>query len=109
MAAGEQADADGETAGGTEHPYVRAWGGLMGSYPTLVDQALLRAKMTNAPPEAVYELRDHAGAATGEWATVDQVSPGNRELLERLVRRTERAAAQPRSPWWRWRNQRRSL
>lgn len=59
-----------------EYLYIRAWGHLMGTYDSIVDQRVEHARAAGAPADTIY--RNHAG----EWVTVGELaSAETREIL----------------------------
>lgn len=55
-----------------DYPYIRAWGRYMESSLEYITGEIERAKVTNAPQNAIYEIMSIEGR-TGKWRTVDDV------------------------------------
>lgn len=63
-----------------EYPYIRAWGKMLGSFQSYIDDQVTRAKRVNAPQNAVYIRMNNT------WATIDDVAAGDtKDILERYV------------------------
>lgn len=56
-----------------DYPYIRKWGAYVGSMPYYIAEQINRARETNAPPNAVYEVYDGNGP-TGQWRTTDDIT-----------------------------------
>lgn len=50
-----------------DYKYIRAWGQMLGSFPSYIEGEVERAKRDRAPQTATYRRQD------GSWATFEQV------------------------------------
>ena len=51
-----------------DYPYIRAYGLLLGSFPSYIDSEVEKARRTNAPQTAVSQYQD------GSWATFEDIT-----------------------------------
>jgi len=66
------------------HPYIRAWGQLLGSYDYYIAAQVELAIRDRAPPKAIYRDTD------GRWHTFDDiVGEDNRARITRIVAQLE--------------------
>lgn len=56
---------------GGSYPYVRAWGGVLGSPAAYVEEQVTRAAAAQAPPAATHEIIE--AGPTGQWALAGEV------------------------------------
>ena len=63
-----------------DYPYIRAYGLLLGSFPSYIDSEVEKARRTNAPQTAVSQYQD------GSWATFEDITfSDTRERIAALV------------------------
>lgn len=63
-----------------DYPYIRAYGLLLGSFPSYIDSEVEKARRTNAPQTAVSQYQD------GSWATFEDITFNDtRERIAALV------------------------
>ncbi len=55
------------------YPLLHKWAEHFGS-PRSLSEALLRAQATNAPQDAIYEIKSPTGHLSGLWKTVQDVT-----------------------------------
>lgn len=64
-----------------EYPYIYAWGKMLGSYQTYIDNQVALAKRHGAPQNTTYIRQD------GTWSTIEDVMPEDtRDILHGYVR-----------------------
>lgn len=51
-----------------DYPYIRAYGLLLGSFQSYIDNEVEKARQTNAPQTAVSQYQD------GSWATFEDIT-----------------------------------
>ena len=74
-----------------DYPYIRAWGRMMGSNWSYVEDQMARARVDRAPADAIYK-RD-----TG-WVRFSEVTEGSvKDTMERLMKEEKADAATSRS------------
>lgn len=63
-----------------DYPYIRAYGLLLGSFPSYIDSEVEKARRTNAPQTAVSQYQD------GSWATFEDITfSDTRERIAAIV------------------------
>lgn len=63
-----------------DYPFIRAYGLLLGSFPSYIDSEVEKARRTNAPQTAVSQYQD------GSWATFEDITfSDTRERIAALV------------------------
>lgn len=73
----------------TSYPFLRAWHRFLGSADPDTQQQLNRAFATQAPPDAIYQIR-----GTGEWATAGSIR--SHILREQIITVARRIAGRRR-------------
>ena len=58
----------------SSYPYLRLWCKQAGSYAYYVERQVKRARETNAPPDALFEIYQ-AASPTGSWVTLRDLDP----------------------------------
>lgn len=61
----------------TDYKYIRAWGKMLGSFPSFIDNEVRRACEENAPATAIHKK------ASGEWATFEGIA--SQETKDRIA------------------------
>ncbi len=49
------------------YPYIRAWGMMLGSFPSFIECEVEEAERTHAPQTAIYQDQD------GNWMTFEDI------------------------------------
>lgn len=75
-----------------DYPYIRAWGGHMGSSRDYIERQVERARETHAPPDAIYEEWDRESVSPSEkWSTMTELRETNPALHAQLTAQVEGA------------------
>lgn len=63
-----------------DYKYIRAWGQMLGSFPSYIEGEVERAKRDHAPQTAIYRRQD------GSWATFEGIQrKDTRALVKQLA------------------------
>ena len=72
-----------------DYLYIRAWGKMLGSFPSYIEREVEKARKTNAPQTAIYQRQN------GSWATFGSVNSGaTRDAVAMIVKQMQEEAHQ---------------
>jgi hypothetical protein len=77
-----------EETGEWHYPYIRAWGRMLGSHQSYIEEQVRRARLENAPKNATY--RKTSGLrGDGGWSTDPEiVSEYTRQRIDEIIKET---------------------